>query len=162
VPQRRAGTVSLVTGDAVGRVEHEITVLLRRTLEDVWSRGYGDGPIDRFTYPVLALLDEHGPLGLSDLTARLGLSKPTVSRQVTRLAAADLVATRPDRRDPRAVSVSLTAAGEEQVRRVRDMRRRSLSAVLASWTETDSHTLAALLARLNADLDDLRGERGQP
>lgn len=134
-------------------------MLLRRTLEDVWSRGYGDGPIDRFTYPVLALLDEHGPLGLSEITARLGLSKPTVSRQVTRLAAAGLVASRPDLRDPRAVCVSLTAAGEDQVRRVRDVRRRSLGAVLASWTGRDSHTLGALLARLNAELDVRRGDQ---
>jgi DNA-binding MarR family transcriptional regulator len=150
--------VIVITADAIGRVEREVTVLLRRTLEAIWAEGYGDGPVDRYTYPVLALLDEHGPLGLGELTARLGLSKPTVSRQVTRLAGAGLVTSDPDRRDPRAVVVSLTADGEEQVRRVRDVRRRGLGAVLASWSEHDSDTLAALLARLNAELVQHRGD----
>jgi DNA-binding MarR family transcriptional regulator len=145
--------VTLTTPDAIGRVEREVTVLLRRTLEAVWSSGYGEGPVDRYTYPVLALLDEHGPLRLGELTTRLGLTKPTVSRHVARLGGAALVETRPDRRDSRAVVVFLTAGGAEQVRRVREVRRTSLGEVLADWSEADGEALALLLARLNVDLD---------
>lgn len=43
-------------------------MLLRRTLEHLWARGYGDGPVDRYTYPVLVLLDSHGPMPLTELT----------------------------------------------------------------------------------------------
>ncbi len=141
-----------ITDDALGRVEREITVLVRRTLEEVWSGGYGNGPVDRYTYPVLALIDEHGPQGLGELTRRLGVSKPTASRHVAKLAAAGLVTTRPDR-DPRAVLVDLTPAGDEQVARVRDVRRTGLAVVLTGWSDADGNALAALLARLNADLD---------
>lgn len=136
-------------------------MLVRRTLEEVWSSGYGAGPVDRYTYPVLALVDEHGPQGLGELTRRLGVSKPTASRHVAKLAAAGLVTTRPDR-DPRAVLVELTAAGGAQVARVRDVRRAGLAAVLTGWSDGDGDTLATLLARLNADLDRRRIEGPAP
>jgi DNA-binding MarR family transcriptional regulator len=146
----------LVVGSVtLARVEREITVLLRRTFEEVWSTGYGDGPVDRWTYPVLALLDEHGPQGLTELTRRLGVTKPTVSRHVAKLGMAGLVTTRPDR-DPRAVVVVLTPAGDEQVARVSDIRREGMRDVLAGWSDADSDTLALLLARLNHDLDQRR------
>jgi DNA-binding MarR family transcriptional regulator len=145
--------VTLITPDAIDQVEREVTVLIRRTLEAVWASSYGNGPVDRYTYPVLALLDEHGPLVLGELTTRLGLTKPTVSRHVARLADAALVETRPERRDPRAMVVLLTAGGAEQVRRVREVRRTSLGEVLADWSEADSGALALLLGRLNAELD---------
>lgn len=150
--------MTLLTSDPVGGVERELTVFLRRTLESVWSRGYGDGPVDRYTYPVLVMLAERGPLGLGELASRLGLTKPTMSRHVARLAGAALVTTRPDRRDTRAVAVVLTPEGVERVERVRDVRRRTLGTVLANWSEADSESLAHLLGRLNADLDRHRDE----
>lgn len=139
--------------DPLARVEREITVLLRRTLEEVWSNVYGAGPVDRYTYPVLALLHDHGPQGLTGLTRRLGISKPTTSRHVARLGAAALVSTTPDGRDPRAVVVTLTATGAAHVQKVRAARRERLSEVLRSWTPEDGEALAELLGRLNADLD---------
>ncbi|MFC4947811.1 MarR family winged helix-turn-helix transcriptional regulator [Pseudonocardia sp. GCM10023141] len=150
--------MALLTGpatdrDPLARVEREITVLLRRTLEEVWAGGYGNGPVDRYTYPVLALLHEHGPQGLTELTRRLGISKPTTSRHVARLGAAALVATAPDRGDPRAVVVTLTPQGGAQVARVRTARRERLREVLRSWSDADGEALADLLARLNLDLD---------
>ena len=150
--------MSLLTPDSVGRVERELTVFLRRTLEAVWSRGYGDGPVDRYTYPVLVLLHEHGPLGLGELASRLGLTKPTMSRHVARLGGATLVTTRPDRRDTRAVTVVLTPEGAERVEQVREARRRTLQTVLADWSQADSEALAHLLARLNTDLDRHRDD----
>jgi DNA-binding MarR family transcriptional regulator len=114
--------------------------------------------VDRYTYPVLVLLGERGPLGLGELAARLGLTKPTMSRHVARLAGATLVTTRPDRRDTRAVTVMLTPEGAERVERVREVRRRTLATVLANWSEADSQALAHLLGRLNADLDRHRDD----
>lgn len=134
--------------EATARVEREITVLLRRTLEQVWAGGYGGGPVDRFTYPVLALVDEHGPLGLGELSYRMGVTKPTVSRHVARLAGAGLVATRPDR-DPRAVRVVLTATGDAQVARVRTARAAALAQMVGDWPDGDVAALADLLGRLN-------------
>jgi DNA-binding MarR family transcriptional regulator len=139
--------------DPIEQVEREVTVLIRRTLEAVWASGYGDAPVDRYTYPVLSLLDGHGPLGLAELAHRLGLTKPTTSRHVARLAAAGLVATRADLRDVRALLVVLTPAGDGVVARLRAARRERLAAVLSGWSDQDRDTLGALLARLNVDLD---------
>jgi DNA-binding MarR family transcriptional regulator len=139
--------------DSTGRVEREITFLLRRTLENVWSSGYGEAPVDRFTYPVLALLDSYGPQGLGELTRRLGISKPTTSRHVARLAEAALVTSRPDPRDVRAMEVTLSERGAAVVARLRAARHAHLAAVLADWSDEDRDGLATLLARLNADLD---------
>lgn len=143
--------------DPIARVEREITMLIRRTLESLWSSGYRAPPVDRFTYPVLALLDAHGPLGLGDLTRRLGLSKPTTSRHVTRLAEAGLVDSRPDPRDVRAVIITLTPPGAAEVGRLRAVRRARLAQVLDDWSDADRHGLATLLARLNVDLEQHRG-----
>lgn len=144
-----------VPGSAVlSRVEREVTVLLRRSMEDVWAAGYGSDPaVDRFTYSVLALLDEHGPQDLTTLTARLGLTKATASRRVSRLSGAGLVATEPE---GRAMRVALTPAGDAQVAHVRGGRTARLGEVLAGWSPEDGDALAALLHRLNTDLDSHR------
>jgi DNA-binding MarR family transcriptional regulator len=147
--------------DSLERIEHEITVLIRRTLEPVWSGGYGTHEaVDRYTYPVLAALEEHGGQSLTALTGRLGVSKPTASRQVSRLSRAGLVEVRPDPRDSRSVVVSLTAEGLAQRDLVRRARLGPLHAVLEGWPGADREALGALLARFNSDLDEYR-ERGR-
>ncbi|MFR9806936.1 MarR family winged helix-turn-helix transcriptional regulator [Pseudonocardia sp. RS010] len=148
--------------DSLHRLEHEITVLIRRTMEPVWSGGYGaHEAVDRYTYPVLAALDENGAQSLTLLTARLGVSKPTASRQVSRLSRAGLVDVRPDERDSRSVVVSLTAEGLAQRELVRAARLRPLQAVLAAWPQEDREALGTLLARFNEDLDAYREHGGR-
>jgi DNA-binding MarR family transcriptional regulator len=58
---------------------------------------------------------------------------------------------------PRAVVVRLTPEGARQVQRVGEARCERLRAVLAGWSDTDSDTLATLLARLNTDLSGRQG-----
>ena len=80
-------------------------------MEPVWAHGYGTNEaVDRYTYPVLVLLDDEGALSLTTLAGELGVSKPTASRQVSRLSRAGLVDVSSHERDPRAVSVTLTPA----------------------------------------------------
>lgn len=148
--------------DSLHRLEHEITVLIRRTVEPVWSGGYGaHDAVDRYTYPVLAALDENGEQSLTVLTGRLGVSKPTASRQVSRLSRAGLVDVRPDARDSRSVVIALTPQGLAQRELVRQARLGPLHAVLEGWPQTDRDTLGSLLARFNTDLDDYREHGGR-
>jgi DNA-binding MarR family transcriptional regulator len=163
--------VSAITGpitaeevglDSLHRLEHEITVLIRRTVESVWAGGYGTHEaVDRYTYPVLAALDEHGEQSLTVLTGRLGVSKPTASRQVSRLSRAGLVGVRPDERDSRSVVITLTAEGLAQREVVRGARLGPLHAVLEGWPKGDREALGALLARFNGDLDEYRERSGR-
>ncbi|MEQ3549237.1 MarR family transcriptional regulator [Pseudonocardia nematodicida] len=140
--------------DSLQSLEKQMTLLVRRTMESVWSHGYGtNDAVDRYTYPVLMLLDEEGALSLTALTGKLGVSKPTASRQVSRLSRAGLVDVSPHERDPRSVSVELTPAGMAAREQVRAARLTPLREVIAHWPESDRDALAGLLDRFNTDLD---------
>ena len=163
-PERPIGTTvtstTTTTADAAGtdeslqQLEKQITLLVRRTMESVWSHGYGPNQaVDRYTYPVLMLLDEEGEHTLTALTAKLGVSKPTASRQVSRLSRAGLVQVSPHERDPRSVSVALTRAGVEARDEVRRARLAPLREVMGHWPEQDRNALAGLLDRFNTDLE---------
>ncbi|MBP2368241.1 MarR family winged helix-turn-helix transcriptional regulator [Pseudonocardia parietis] len=135
-------------------LEKQITLLVRRTMESVWAHGYGsDDAVDRYTYPVLMLLDDEGALSLTALTGKLGVSKPTASRQVSRLSRAGLVDVSPHERDPRSVSVALTPAGLAAREQVRAARLAPLRDVIAHWPDADRESLAGLLERFTTDLD---------
>jgi DNA-binding MarR family transcriptional regulator len=135
-------------------LEKQITLLVRRTMESVWAHGYGaNDAVDRYTYPVLMLLDDEGALSLTALTGKLGVSKPTASRQVSRLSRAGLVDVSPHERDPRSVSVALTPAGAAAREEVRAARLAPLREVIAHWPQADRDALAGLLDRFNTDLD---------
>ncbi|MCW0216600.1 MAG: MarR family transcriptional regulator [Pseudonocardia sp.] len=157
VDAARAARSEPAPSESLARLENEITVLIRRTMEPVWAGGYGaHGAVDRYTYPVLAMLGEHGEQSLTVLTGRLGVSKPTASRQVSRLASAGLVKVRPDERDSRSVIIDLTAEGEIERERVRAARLRPLQQVMAAWPESDREALSTLLGAFNRDLDAYR------
>ena len=142
-------------GESLRRLEKQVTLLVRRTMEAVWASGYApDEAVDRYTYPILLLLDDEGPHSLSALTAQLGVSKPTASRQVSRLARSGLVAVTPGPHDPRSVTVTLTDAGAAARDRVRDARLGPLREVMHLWPEQDRERLALLLDRFNADLEE--------
>lgn len=142
-------------------IEREITLLLRRTLEEVWAQGYGAGTaVTRYSYPLLVLLEQSGPLRLGQLADRLGLSKPTVSRQVTRLRAESLVLVAEDPDDSRSGLVTLTEPGRQQVRDVRSRRMAPLRRVLDGWDGAERDAFAQLLGDFNRGLDANRPGRG--
>lgn len=140
--------------DAVCVIERAVTVMLRRTLEQVWSEGYGSGgAVDRYTYPLLVVIELHGAQRLAQLAERLGVSKPTVSRQVTRLVAAGLLEVLDDPIDSRSGLVELSPAGMREVLAVRDRRLAPLRGVIEHWPVDDRQRFADLLLRFNSDLD---------
>jgi DNA-binding MarR family transcriptional regulator len=138
-------------------VEREITMLMHRGPEEVWPCGDGDGAVDRYTYPLLTLLERHGSLELGEISRHLRVAKSTISRRIGRLSAAGLISGQPAPRDSRAVIIALTAGGMETVHRVRSARHSGLQELLTRWAEPDLHSLALLLERLNNDLGRHRG-----
>ena len=136
--------------EAFVRVEREIGLLLRRSraISARLSRELHP-ELDGAAYGLLALLQDAGPLRASDLVARLGLDKSTVSRQVSTLVDLGLVTREADPCDGRAQVLETSAEGASRLTRIREARRARGEADLADWPVEDVATLADLLARLN-------------
>ncbi|MAL80247.1 MAG: transcriptional regulator [Sneathiella sp.] len=66
-------------------------------------------------YPLLAALDELGPLTVGDLAAALGVSQPGVTRSIGQLVRAGVVKAVRGRTDQRTKVVTLTARGRALV-----------------------------------------------
>ena len=66
-------------------------------------------------YPLLAALDEIGPMTIGDLAAALGVSQPGVTRSVGQLAKQGVVTVRRGTRDQRKRRVELTEKGRTLV-----------------------------------------------
>jgi len=138
------------TREAYVRVEREIGLLLRRSraISARLSRELHPD-LDGAAYGLLALLQDAGPLRASDLVARLGLDKSTVSRQVSTLVTLGLVTREADPADGRAHVLSTSPEGAARLSRIRDARRARWEADLADWPTEDVARLGDLLARLN-------------
>ena len=131
-------------------LEREIGLLLRRS-RAISARLAGQlhADLDGAAYGLLALLQDAGPLRASDLVARLGLDKSTVSRQVATLVDLGLVDRAADPADGRAQVLTASPEGAARLARIREVRRARWEADLADWPASDVATLAGLLARLN-------------
>jgi DNA-binding MarR family transcriptional regulator len=132
------------------RLEREIGLLLRRSRAISARLARELHPdLDGAAYGLLALLADTGPLRASDLVARLGLDKSTVSRQVSSLVALGMVDRDPDPADGRAQVLRTSAEGAARLAGIREARRARWEADMSGWPADDVATLAELLARLN-------------
>jgi DNA-binding MarR family transcriptional regulator len=138
------------THEAFVRLEREIGLLLRRS-RAISSRLSAElhPDLDGAAYGLLALLQDTGPLRASDLVARLGLDKSTVSRQVSSLVVLGLVDRAADPDDGRAQVLTPSAEGSARLARIREARRVRWEEDLSDWPEEDVARLADLLGRLN-------------
>ncbi|MGY2129696.1 MarR family winged helix-turn-helix transcriptional regulator [Blastococcus sp. SYSU DS0617] len=143
-------------------LEREIGLLLRRS-RAISARLAGQlhPDLDGAAFGLLALLQDAGPLRASDLVARLGLDKSTVSRQVASLVALGLVDRSADPDDGRAQVLTPSAEGAARLAHIRTARRELWEADLGDWPAEDVATLAELLARLNRLGDARAREAGE-
>jgi DNA-binding MarR family transcriptional regulator len=89
-----------------------------------------------------------GPLRLSDLAERMGITAPTASRAVDGLVELGLLERLPDPADRRAVSIDVTAPGRARVEERMALAAAALEPAVAALSAQDRARLAALLARL--------------
>lgn len=136
--------------EALGTVEHELAVLLRRARAFSGQLARGFHPdLDAGAYALMIWLDDVGSARLTDMAAFFGVGKPTVSRQIQLLERLDLVTRTVDDTDRRAQTLSLTPSGAARLHLVRGTRRDRFRTMLAPWPEADVAALGELLARLN-------------
>ncbi len=104
--------------------------------------------IDRSHYVVLSSVREWGPLRISELAERLGVTVPTASRHVTTLEERGYLGRTPDPADARAWQVELTDAGQQVVASVSAARSDAVADLLSTWPAADRADLARLLENL--------------
>jgi DNA-binding MarR family transcriptional regulator len=96
----------------------------------------------------LTTLRGSGPTRLTDLAAIEGVSQPSMTALVARLADSGLVQRRADPGDGRAVLIALTPAGAELLDRRREARARLLAGPLATLTDDEVQAITAALPAL--------------
>ena len=109
--------------------------------------------LDRALFPLLARIARHGALGVKELADFVGRDYTTVSRQVAKLEALDLVTREPDPHDRRISRSALTAAGRKMTAAIDRARRKQLERLLAGWSEPDFQALLRLTRMLADDME---------
>ncbi len=118
-----------------------------RRLSEIFVEGYSEWlPSLGVTAPArslstLLLLDREGPLGVTEIGARLKLSHPLMIKLVGALEAQGLVAVRTDASDARRRPVALTPAGRGQVKRV----KRAIAILDRAYADLGAETGADLI-----------------
>ena len=118
-------TTSGKLADSLLRATRELMAMAIRTVGD------GPVPVTLVQHRVLLILEESGPLSVSEVAAQLGVDQSNASRHCSRLVGLGLLRRTPAARDRRSVEVRLTAAGRSQVLAVRDARRAWAEEVLS-------------------------------
>lgn len=70
-------------------------------------------------YPILAVLDQHDSMSVTEIVQSVGISQPSVTRLLASLMQLDLVQAHKHKGDQRQKTVRLTQAGEDLMRRSR-------------------------------------------
>lgn len=94
---------------------------------------------------VMAMLNDNGPMNVSEISRRLGIAKPNITPLIDRLIADQFVERKRDEHDRRMVIVSICALGVERLMEIRG----KMHELVAEWAVMLS---AADLRELNESL----------
>lgn len=106
---------------------------------------------------VLLALTYAGPQSIGGITRTAQMEKAAVSRNVSRLRDAGLVATATDQHKGSVVNVTVSAAGEQLAARIAREQDDYMDAILSAWPAHDRDTLACMLRRLGDDWEQRLG-----
>ncbi|QEO16456.1 MarR family winged helix-turn-helix transcriptional regulator [Acetobacter vaccinii] len=104
--------------------------------------------LDRTLFPLLALVDRCGPVGVVELAERVGRDYTTVSRQLAKLESLALVVRRCSTADRRSRQAVITSAGHDIVARIDAACEQVLGNALQMWTEQEKDSLVQSLHNL--------------
>lgn len=137
-------------------VEYEAMLLGRHGLLST-ARARTGGRLERSAYVLLSRLQIEGPMSIGQLSDAFGLDASTLNRQTAAMMRAGLVERIPDPEGGIARKFRVTAEGEKRLNADREANVRGLERVLENWTPEEVGVLAAVLERLNRDIERLDG-----
>ncbi|MDM7832309.1 MarR family winged helix-turn-helix transcriptional regulator [Cellulomonas edaphi] len=142
-------------------LERELGLFLRRAHSASAAVARHVHPdLEPAAYELLALIQSTPVVRASDLAARIGVGRGTMSRQLSRLAALGFVARRPDPEDFRGQLLSLTDEGRSRLEGAQAARRTYLRSALGDWSPSEVDDLTRQLGRLNGALTRARERAG--
>jgi DNA-binding MarR family transcriptional regulator len=100
------------------------------------------------------MIERVGPIGVVDLADRLGRDYTTISRQVAKLAAMELVTRRGNPQDRRIREATIAAKGKEMTDRLDAARERLGRAIFQTWAPQDVADLVRLMGRFASALEE--------
>lgn len=100
-----------------------------------------------------ALTREQESVRVSDISARMHLPRPGVTRTVQAMERKGLLRKRRDQRDGRVVHLQMTEKGEALYRRYVDVQFSSLSALLSGISDEDAAQMIRTISRIREALD---------
>ncbi|MDZ7921950.1 MarR family winged helix-turn-helix transcriptional regulator [Rhodoferax sp.] len=106
-------------------------------------------------YPLLAALDQLGPLGVSELSRAVGVSQPVVSRSLLGLVESGLVESKSVTTDQRMRRIQLSRKGRERVKYAKQAVWPLIEAAVAQVCEPLNGSLLEQLATLEIALEML-------
>ena len=137
----------MIVGMPASRAELEQMVMalftLNAGLDRARRRSLGTGRLS-----LLQVVEGHEGARPSDLAVTLQVSPSLVTRQVQALEQEGLLAVSTDPGDHRSCRVSLTPAGNEEVRRLRKVGIARFELFVADWEASEVVTFTRLLRRL--------------
>jgi DNA-binding MarR family transcriptional regulator len=103
--------------------------------------------LDRALFPLLVVIERRGPIGVVDLSERVGRDYTTVSRQVAKLESLGLVERRTAAADRRVSQAVATAKGKSMTEAVDRARERIVGHMFATWDDEDIKELVRLMRK---------------
>lgn len=135
-----------------------VNVMNRPQRDEVLIRAAGI-KLDRALFPLLVIVERAGPIGVVELSDRVGRDHTTVSRQIARLEALGLVERRPGASDRRVREAAATQDGKAMTLRIDQARERIARAVFSGWNAEEFDDMVRLMRKLaDAMLKDPEGE----
>jgi DNA-binding MarR family transcriptional regulator len=112
------------------------------------SDGFGEVSARGYHYRILAALDEFGVASQAELGRRCSMDRSDVVAAINELAAQGFVERTPDPDDRRRNMVTLTKAGDRQLRSMERALDKVQDDLLGPLSPEDRQTLTRLLTRL--------------
>jgi DNA-binding MarR family transcriptional regulator len=128
----------------------DIASLMNRPERDAQLLELAGLTLERALFPLLVTIERRGPIGVVELAEGVGRDYTTVSRQVARLEALELVERRPGLADKRVREAMITPRGKEAADAVDVAREKMALTLFRDWPREDFDELIRLM-RMFAD-----------
>ncbi|WP_166941808.1 MarR family winged helix-turn-helix transcriptional regulator [Sphingopyxis panaciterrae] len=123
----------------------DIMIMANRPERDIELLARAGLAPERALFPLLAIIERAGPIGVVDLAGRAGRDYTTISRQLARLEELGLASRRPGVADKRVHETIITPQGRAAIEALLAAREEMTLEMLADWTREDIDDLIRLI-----------------